>query len=312
MSASGCDLQIIVPAYNAEAYLEECLQSILTQKTKYTYQIVLIDDGSTDTTPAIADRYALDERVLVIHQQNAGFSGARNTGLKNLFAKYIMFVDSDDALCPGSIDALLDAAFAGDYDIVEGGAYSVTADTQKVFFSYPQNEALTTAVGKLHGQPWAKVFKADCFASIVFPEGYWFEDSILSFLIYPEKRRIGVVADIVYRYRLNPKGITATFKGRKKAVDTFWITEMLMDKRERLGLVNDSLFLEKLLRQFILNGQRMAALPENVQESAFILSAALLARSFPAHMLSSRQHPLLLRALLQRDWGLYRIYCKLY
>lgn len=310
LTDSGYDLQIIIPAYNVESYLEECLESILSQKTKYTYKVVLIDDGSTDSTPAIADRYADDERILVIHQKNAGFSGARNTGLKDIFAKYIMFVDSDDALCPGAIDALLDAAFAQDYDIVEGGAYTVAGDKQKVFFSHPQNRTLTTAVGTFHGQPWAKVFKAHCFASVVFPEGYWFEDSILSFLIYPQKNRVGVVENMVYRYRLNPAGITATAKGRKKTVDTYWITEMLTEVRGKLGLVNDAVFLEKLLRQFILNQQRMAALPEEIKESAFVLSAAMIERYFPSRLIASQQHPLLLRSLLQRDWGIYQIYCR--
>ena len=102
-----CDLQIVIPAYNVESYLAKCMDSVLSQKTKYTYHVVLVDDGSTDATPAIADRYAADSRVTVIHQENRGFSGARNVGLSTLFGRYIMFVDSDDYLPQGAMRVTL-------------------------------------------------------------------------------------------------------------------------------------------------------------------------------------------------------------
>ena len=71
----SCDLQIIVPAYNVEKYLKQCMDSILAQRTKYRFHVVLVDDGSTDRTGEIADTYLKDSRVTVIHQENRGFSG---------------------------------------------------------------------------------------------------------------------------------------------------------------------------------------------------------------------------------------------
>ena len=88
-------VSIIVPVYKVEKYLSACIDSLLRQTYPYL-QIILIDDGSPDRCPAICEDYAeKDERIQVVHQQNAGLSAARNTGMKVSFGKYILFVDSD-------------------------------------------------------------------------------------------------------------------------------------------------------------------------------------------------------------------------
>lgn len=303
-----CDLQIIVPAYNVEAYIEDCMESILNQETKYSYKVVLIDDGSTDRTPQIADKYGSNEHVIVIHQENAGFSGARNRGLKQLFGRYIMFVDSDDMLCPGAIEALMDAAVTNDYDIVEGGAFSLSGTEKQVFYAHP---AISTQK-KFHGMPWAKVFKARFFESIVFPEGFWFEDSIFSFLIYPVAERVCMLNAFVYIYRINRAGsITASYYGKSKSLDTYWITEKLMETRRMHQLENDQQFLDRFLHQTILNGKRIAGLPEMIQESAFVLQCQLMQNAFPEEMIASKKRSRIVQALVNRDWGIYRMYCKM-
>ncbi len=83
------------------------MDSILSQETQYTYQVILVDDGSTDSTGSIADEYAADPRVQVIHQANKGFSGARNAGFNHIVGEYIAFVASDDILMSGAIEALM-------------------------------------------------------------------------------------------------------------------------------------------------------------------------------------------------------------
>ncbi len=97
---------IIVPIYNVELYLEECLNSILTQDFG-NYEVILVDDGSTDSCPDICDRYVThDYRFKTIHKTNGGVSSARNIGIKESQGKYIVFLDSDDILFPGMLKAL--------------------------------------------------------------------------------------------------------------------------------------------------------------------------------------------------------------
>ena len=103
----GKDLDIIIPAYNAENYIDKCLNSVLSQKTKYNFRVLVIDDGSTDATGKILDGYS---GISVIHQENRGFSGARNAGLDRAEADYLLFLDSDDELCPGAVEALMSRA----------------------------------------------------------------------------------------------------------------------------------------------------------------------------------------------------------
>ena len=117
------DLQIIVPAYNAEKYIAQCLESALHQDTKYSYLITVVNDGSTDRTPEIIESYHVKfpDRIEVINQENKGFSGARNVALRVLKGRYITFLDSDDVLGEGAVETLLDAANMTDADIVQGG-----------------------------------------------------------------------------------------------------------------------------------------------------------------------------------------------
>lgn len=305
-----CDLQIIVPAYNVEAYLEECIDSILTQQTKYSFKIVLVDDGSKDKTGEVADRYLDNEKVLVIHQSNQGHSGARNTGLKEIFAKYVMFVDSDDKLCPGAIEALMNAAIKHDSDIAEAGIYFWVDGKTRVAYAYPEEKEIPTALGVLHGYSVAKVFKAECFENLIYPEGFWYEDSIFSFLLYPLKKRISVSDKMTYLYRLHRGGITTSSKGKPKAVDSYWVTELLMDIARQWGVAFNDAFFEKYLRQIVLNQKRIARLPEQVQESAFILSADLMCQYFSPEVIQANQRSKIARALTAKDWGMFKFYCK--
>lgn len=304
-----CDLQIIIPAYNVERYLAACMDSVLAQETKYSFHVILVDDGAKDATPAICDRYADDPRVTVIHQANRGLSGARNTGLRELFGRYILFIDSDDLLLPGAIEALLDTAFSNDADLVEGGANYVFDTHQEIAHCYDTAAPVANPY-TLHGHAWGKVYRAEIFENLCFPEGFWYEDSLLSYMIFPAVKRAYVCPHISYGYRINESGIVKSSVGKPRAVETYWITEVLLKEHTDTGLPTDEAFYEYLLLQARLNQLRIENLSPEIQESVFVLTCDLLQHAF-AGMSLPTQKPLQ-KALRRKDFGMFKMCCKFF
>jgi glycosyltransferase involved in cell wall biosynthesis len=120
-------VSIIVPVYNTAYYLPKCIKSMLNQ-TYHNIEIILVDDGSTDKSATICDKYAKrDKRIRVIHKKNGGVSSARNTGIENATGRYIMFVDSDDWLPLNAVESLHKAILFNDGDFCTGRVKFIAA-----------------------------------------------------------------------------------------------------------------------------------------------------------------------------------------
>jgi len=118
-------VSLVVPCYNVEKYIEQCLTSIRDQTYK-NIEVILVDDGSPDNSGAICDRFALDdERFNVIHKENAGVGAARNDGMAMASGDYIIFIDSDDYLPLNALELLVSKAEETDADVVMGDLYKV-------------------------------------------------------------------------------------------------------------------------------------------------------------------------------------------
>ena len=124
-------ITVIVPVYNKEKYLKNCLNTILTQ-TFEDFELLLIDDGSTDGSPRICDEYAeKDSRVRVIHKENGGVSSARNLGIETAKGDYLTFCDADDELLSTALSDMYAAALNYSADFVVGGIENVSIDRQR-------------------------------------------------------------------------------------------------------------------------------------------------------------------------------------
>ena len=129
-------LSIIIPVYNAEDYLDRCLHSILEQEFS-SYEVILVDDGSSDASPLICDRYSsTDPRFRTVHKPNGGVSSARNMGLELAKGEYIMFLDSDDTLLPLGLDDIM-GAVTGEDMVVAG--YATFIDNVPIKTVKPKN-----------------------------------------------------------------------------------------------------------------------------------------------------------------------------
>lgn len=261
-------LDIIVPAYNVEKYIDECLLSILGQETDFHYRLIVTDDGSTDGTGTAIEKYRDRENVTIVHQKNGGLSAARNAGLELSTSDYVMFVDSDDRLPPDAVRKLAAAAQAGEEDIV-AGSYCNFRKFRWLKKIYRQRPGVIVRDSELKGHAWGKVFRRSLFENIQFPERYWFEDSVMHQIIYPLAKRKSGTGDIVYERRINKNSITQSGAGNPKSLDSLWVTLRLMEDRKLLGMAFTQEYYEYLLNQTVLTHQRLAGLGNEVREKAF-------------------------------------------
>lgn len=178
-------ISIIIPVYNAEKFLDACLSSILSQDM-LSYEVILVDDGSTDSSPLICDRYSsTDPRFRTIHKPNGGVSSARNAGIALAQGEYLMFVDSDDALAPEALRNLC-LETDGCPDIVIGGfniyqgeiAFGTLLPLDSEFYptaglSYFFDSTMLRC-GELYRGPWAKLYRS----SVVKKNSLRFDESL--------------------------------------------------------------------------------------------------------------------------------------
>lgn len=306
--APAHDLQIVLPAYNAAPYLRACLDSVLQQQTAYTFEITAVDDGSTDGTGEILDAYAAgDSRLRVLHQANGGIARARNAGMQTLTGRYIMFVDADDLLEPGAIQALLQKAFGLDADVVEGG-HTVFADGGRARSTVRYRETEQPGLSQHRGQPWGRVIRAACFEHLQFPPGFEYEDSIIGCCLLPAAAAKYNIAAPVYRWRYHAGGITQTAKQSEKCLDTFYISLVLWDwYAAHFPLTED--FYRMILRQLVLNQSRTAGMGETLQNSGFCLEREYCLQRFPQPPALQGRYRLLDQAVRAGDRGNFRLVC---
>jgi hypothetical protein len=246
------DLEIIIPAYNVEQYIDQCLQSVLNQRSKYKCLVVVINDGSTDGTRQHLANYENCPDIEIIDQKNAGLAAARNAALRHIRGRYVTFVDSDDWLLPGAIDTLMDTAIKHDADIVEGCFRLFSGERFYPGYSHPF-EVSDHWTGQLQGYACGKVLRAELFAHVCFPEGYLFEDTLMTLILFPRCRRIVTIPDDIYVYRFNPVGITATAGLSPRAVESLLVTVQLMEDGAASGQQTSQLDYENFLQNEVPN-----------------------------------------------------------
>ena len=220
---TGGLVTVIIPVYNTAPYLTEALDSVLRQDYS-NLEIIIIDDGSTDGSEKICERYAeKDKRICVIHQNNKGLSGARNAGLDIMSGEAVAFLDSDDALHPAYVSTMMTAMIREKADLVIC-RYSVHHSSGKMVRkgrerTYPlieeglfsRDESLRAlADGKLDHHVWNNLYKRELWNVIRFPDGHVYEDVDTTFRVVDSCKKICVLNESLYLYRKRAGSIIDT------------------------------------------------------------------------------------------------------
>lgn len=227
LEMSDIKVSVIVPVYNVEKYLGQCLNSIINQ-TFEDIEIICINDGSKDNSLQIIYEFAAkDKRIRVINKQNEGISAARNQGMELAKGEYISFIDSDDWIDKNYLEALYTAAKRYDSDIASGGIIRVTGKRQRNKLIYKKEEFTkdTDKKNRLTKTPvfsyvWNKIYKRESLikSGVTFPVGRVFEDVTWSIKAIYYLNGVVTVPDAIYYYRKNPTSIMSA-KSEKNAKD---------------------------------------------------------------------------------------------
>ena len=223
------NISVIVPVYNAERYLKKCIDSILAQ-TFRDFEVLLIDDGSTDLSGSICDGYAdADKRVRVFHKQNEGVSQARNDGIKQATGEYLAFSDSDDTVEPDWLETLRQKAEQTNADLAVCNFYTVSAfgkEARHHAFAEGkvlEGEALKTrlyqAIATCNDVGlfalWNKLFRADTIraSGLSFQKGMSFGEDMLFLLdVYRQAKCIAFSEKPLYNYEMRETGLFSAYK----------------------------------------------------------------------------------------------------
>ena len=217
MSNYGNELiSIIVPVYNVERYLEKCVNSIINQTYK-NLEIILVDDGATDSSGNMCDELAKsDNRIKVYHKENGGLSDARNYGVERATGDYIGFVDSDDYIDSEMYEKLYEAIKKENVDVAEcslkviyPGKIELFTD-EKYYKVLGKTEYLEEylTIKKIFGSVWTKLIKSDVAKKLVFPKGKLYEDTYYAYDLIEKVDRYVIMNNPYYNYLMRENSIT--------------------------------------------------------------------------------------------------------
>lgn len=288
------DLSIVVPVYNYVDIIESNIDSILNQKTEYNYQLIIVDDGSTDGTADVLKRYADNPKVKLIFQKNAGIGAARNAGINNADGKYLMFVDCDDIVHDDIVETLMNKAYSENYDMVmcahnlskecNGAIYEIVPNV------YPKYNLIGYKNGdeimNLPGLPWCKVYKREIWNNVRFFPEYWYEDTIIQFLIFMQCKNYAYIPKIEYEYKWYEKNFSHTQgnSANPKSIDTYWLLIEILEQYKKNNMpVDDRLYTLVLRHISTYYYGSVKNLDSKVVEALFVLAKDLYLEYKPNH-----------------------------
>jgi len=231
------DVTIIVPCYNVEQYIQQCIDSLKSLSFREKLEVILVNDGSTDGTLSIIESNKFPDSWTLINQSNSGLAAARNKGIAASHGQYLTFVDSDDIIDSEGLQTLWMAARENDLDLVDGSIVRLENPNQylyryKKYVANVKNEPVPISVS---GMAMGRLYRRDLWKNVRFPESFWYEDTAILYLIFPRVVRYGTIPDVTYHYRYNPNGQSKSVKN-SRVIDTVYIIPKLLKLASDMGV----------------------------------------------------------------------------
>lgn len=315
-------ISVVIPVYNVEAYLPQCIDSVLAQNFE-DYEVILVNDGSTDGSLAIAQQYErTNEKVKLISQENKGLGGARNTGIQHASGEFICFIDSDDTIAPDTLATAADTIDRLNCDIAifdieyvdEGGAALATQagldEKMEVFDLVSHRSVLFCPSSACN-----KIFRRTLFTEnqILFPERVWFEDIRTITKLYPHASKMCYIPKPFYKYLQRAGSIMHSAKVSRNAEIMEALADVIAYYREH-GYYDDyRAELEYLVIENVYVLASFRVLKQDPKHPLLGEFQAFLEQYAPDHASNpyltrlGRKNQLIYRLLLKRRYGLLRL-----
>lgn len=316
-------VSIIIPCYNVELFIKDCIKSILTQNlVEKEFEIIIVNDGSTDQSLKIAEELAKNiVNIIVYSHENKGLGGARNTGIENAVGEYVLFLDADDRLLPGVLPKLLDLAKINDLDILEFSAQGINEKGKLIYhysnksevyfsgFSYYHNvRYMNSACNKLYNRNFLMVNK------LFFLENIFIEDFEFNTRCLAKAQRLKATDIVGSQFYQSSNSITRTSEKNKrekmisdlitvleKTKESYQFESNTKEKEryysERLSYITTTLFYQLF--------KNKASYPEVLSLKKKLLDKELLYIDHPVYEFKKN----ILRLILVKNLGIYK-YCK--
>ncbi|HEV0865066.1 TPA: glycosyltransferase, partial [Streptococcus pneumoniae] len=246
-------LTIVIPVYNVEKYLKRCIDSVISQEWD-KYEVILVNDGSTDASPNICEEYAQKYHFIsVIHKENGGLSETRNTGLSHANGKYVFFLDSDDWITKDMFRNLSKMIMEQNYDILQFGMQMFHSEREELknvqckeknFNSSDAFKNMLSVEG-ITSFATDKIYKRELFEKngIEFPIGYFYEDLGTVYKLILSAKKIYLTTQVYYCYFIgNDAAITKQWS-EKKISDVYKFHKKIFNVSSLM--VSDDIFLSK-------------------------------------------------------------------
>lgn len=311
------DLSIIIPVYNVEKYLVRCLQSVVCQETQYHFEVIVINDGSTDGSMEILKEYEQKyDYFKVITQENQGLSGARNTGINHAQGKFITFIDSDDAIEKQYIEKMMKVAIEKDVDLVMCSIreYDVVNDKTIRFITHENvsfNKGIKDEILNLKGYAWGKIYRRELWEKVRFPKEYLFEDAITRPIMMRLCHSFAFINEAVYSYTVRPDSLSRKAKEKRKSkkyLEQYFMLEKILELSEKIGLPNDNILYKIALYELgTCLWLRTRYFEEDIKKAVFVLSCDLIEKYRVEEAELSFEYQYLEKAFQNKNYVLWKM-----